>query len=229
MTPLDLAGYTVTPDAALEVAGNAFTLASVAAARRNSVHTWWTGLVAVTLYGVLFWGVKLYADVVLQVFFFGTCLAGWWQWQRGGAGGAQLPVTALTDRQRAVAWLAVAGAAVFFGTVFGRFTDAALPYADSYILGGSVVAQVLMMRRKRDHWPIWITVDVVAVAVYYAKGLYLTSAVYAVLLVLCVLGLAEWRRIAAAQGAMPAAGALRGASAGAGADPADAIGVDALR
>ncbi len=188
----------------LEVAGNGFTLASVYLARRNSVHTWWTGLVAVSLYGVLFFGVRLYADVVLQVFFFGTCLVGWWQWTRGGAGGGELPISTLTDRQRMAAGAAVVGAALFFGTAFGQFTDAALPYADSYILGGSVVAQLLMMRRKRDHWWIWITVDVVAVGVYAAKELYLTSAVYAVLLALCVQGVVGWRRIYAAQGVAPA-------------------------
>lgn len=188
----------------LEVAGNAFTLASVYAARRNSVHTWWTGLIAVSLYGVMFWGVRLYADVVLQVFFFGTCVAGWWQWQRGGTGGTELPVSALPVRQRVAAGLAVLAAALFFGTLFGRFTDAALPYADSYILGGSVVAQILMMRRVRDHWLIWVTVDVVAIVVYALKGLYLTSVVYAVLLVLCLQGIAEWRRIWAAQGVLGA-------------------------
>lgn len=188
----------------LEVAGNVFTLASVYAARRNSVHTWWTGMVAVSLYGVLFFGVKLYADVVLQVFFFGTCVVGWWRWQRGGAGGTELPISTLTVRQRVVAGLAVLGAAVFFGTLFGRFTDAALPYADSYILGGSVIAQLLMMRRAIDHWPIWITVDVVAVVVYASKGLYLTSVVYALLLLLCIQGVVEWRRIYAAQGVVPA-------------------------
>ena len=184
----------------LEVAGNAFTLASVYAARRNSVHTWWTGMIGVSLYGVLFFGAKLYADVVLQAFFFGTCIAGWWQWTRGGAGGTALPVSTLTPRQRAGAALAVLGAALFFGTAFSRLTDAALPYADSYILGGSVVAQLLMMRRKTEHWPIWITVDVVAVVVYALKGLYLTSAVYGLFLVLCVQGAVEWRRIWADQG-----------------------------
>lgn len=188
----------------LEVAGNVFTLASVYAARKNSVHTWWTGMVGVSLYGVMFFGAKLYADVVLQVFFFGTCVFGWWQWLHGGTGGGELPVTTLSVRQRWAAAGAVLGAAVFFGTVFTHFTDAALPYADSYILGGSVVAQLLMMRRKIDHWPIWITVDVVAVTVYALKGLYLTSAVYAVLLVLCVQGIVEWRRIYASQGAPPA-------------------------
>lgn len=184
----------------LEVAGNAFTLASVYLARRNSVHTWWTGTIAVSLYGVLFFGVKLYADVVLQVFFFGTCVAGWWQWTRGGAGGSELSLSALTGRQRVGAAAAVVGAALFFGTVFSQFTDASLPYADSYILGGSVVAQLLMMRRKIDHWPVWITVDIVAVVVYALKALYLTSAVYAFLLVLCVQGAVEWRRIYVAQG-----------------------------
>ena len=188
----------------LEVAGNAFTLASVYLARRNSVHTWWTGMVGVSLYAVMFFGAKLYADVVLQAFFVGTCVVGWWQWRHGGAGGAELPISTLGTRQRVATGAAVLLAAVFFGTLFGRFTDAALPYADSYILGGSVVAQLLMMRRMLDHWPIWITVDVVAVAVYAVKGLFLTSAVYAVLLVLCVQGIAEWRRIYAAQGVAPA-------------------------
>ena len=188
----------------LEVAGNAFTLASVYAARKNSVHTWWTGMIGVTLYGVMFFEARLYADVVLQAFFFGTCVLGWWQWTHGGAGGGELPVSTLTARQRVAAGAAVLGAALFVGTAFSHFTDAALPYADSYILGGSVVAQLLMMRRTMDHWPIWITVDVVAVTVYALKGLYLTSAVYAVLLVLCVQGIVEWRRIYATQGATPA-------------------------
>ena len=52
--------------------------------------------------------------------------------------------------------------------------------------------------------PSVAAVLVVAVTVYALKGLYLTSAVYAVLLVLCVQGIAEWRRIYAAQGVAPA-------------------------
>lgn len=181
----------------LEVAGNAFVLASVYLARRNSVHTWWATMVGVTLYGVMFFGAKLYADVVLQVFFFGTAVVGWRQWQHGGAGGTELPITTLTGRQRGAAWVGVIVASLTVGFLFGRFTDAALPYADSFILGGSVVAQLLMMRRKLDHWPIWIVVDVVAIGVYAVKDLYLTAAVYAVLLVLSAQGLAAWRRIRA--------------------------------
>lgn len=187
----------------LELAGNAFNLASVYFARRNSIHTWWAGMVGVTLYGLMFYQTRLYADTVLQVFFFGTCVAGWWQWKRGGAGHTELPISRLSARQRIGVAAAVLAAALGAGAFFHTFTNAALPYADSFILGGSVVAQLLMMRRKLEHWPVWIAVDVVAVVVYALKGLYLTSAVYAFLLVLCVQGLSAWQREYAAQ-AVPA-------------------------
>ncbi|OZC04003.1 nicotinamide riboside transporter PnuC [Rubricoccus marinus] len=188
----------------LEASANVAILASVYLARRNSVHTWWTGMAAVVLFALFFYDLKLYADVVLQVFFFGTCVYGWWAWTRGGAGGEELPISTLSPRQRLAALGAIAAAVLFFGTVFSRFTDAALPYPDSFILGGSVVAQLLMMRRIRDHWPIWIAVDVVAVIVYATKGAFLTAGVYAVLLALCVQGILEWRRLYAAQGVAPA-------------------------
>ncbi len=189
----------------LELAANAFNLASVFLARRNSVHTWWTGLVAVSLYSVLFFGARLYADTALQAFFFASCAAGWWQWTRGGAGRTELPVSTLSGAQRAGVGAAIAAASLGAGWAFATFTDAALPFADSFVLGGSIVAQILLVRRKLDSWAVWIAVDVVAIGVYAVKALWLTSAVYGVLLVLCVLAVVEWRQILAAQSAAPEA------------------------
>jgi nicotinamide mononucleotide transporter len=187
----------------LEIAANLFVLSSVYAARKNSVHVWWTGMIGVTLYAIMFFQAKLYADVVLQGFFFATSVLGWWQWQRGGAGGTELPITLLRPVHRVLTIFGVALASLGAGLFFATFTDAALPFADSFILGGSVVAQLLMMRRKIEHWPIWIAVDVVAVTVYAIKGLYLTSFVYALLLVICLFGIAEWRRQYAAENVKP--------------------------
>ena len=130
--------------------------------RAASIHTWWTGLVGVTLYGVMFFQTRLYADTVLQLFFFGTGIAGWWQWARGGTNRGELPISDLAPPVRvAVAGCALAASGMA-GFLFQTFTDAALPYADSFILSGSVVAQLLMMRRKLEHWPVWICVDAMA-------------------------------------------------------------------
>ena len=97
---------------ALEISGNVFTLLSVWFARGNRIHTWWAGLVGVTLYGIMFFRTRLYADVVLQVFFFGTGVAGWWQWAHGGAGRGPLPISDLTAGARLAVALGVVSLAV---------------------------------------------------------------------------------------------------------------------
>lgn len=101
----------------------------------------------------MFFGTRLYADTVLQVFFFATGVRGWWQWRHGGSGGGDLPISELSATARAAVVDAVASGTAIAGFVFSHLTAAAFPYADSFILSGSVVAQLLMMRRKLEHWP----------------------------------------------------------------------------
>jgi len=45
-----------------------------------------------------------------------------------------------------------------------------------------------------ESWWFWIVVDIVAVGVYFVKGLYITTGLYAVFLVMATMGYFEWRR-----------------------------------
>jgi nicotinamide mononucleotide transporter len=186
----------------LEVAANAFNLLSVWFSARNSVHTWWSGIVGCALYGVMFFEVRLYADVTLQVFFVVSCVVGWWNWLRGGrrAGPesdipAELPITRVAPLTAAgfaaVALLAAAG----YGWLLQTLTDAANPFIDSTVLALSVLAQLLMVARKIETWPVWFVVDCVAVPLYASKGLWTTAAVYFFFLVLVVMGWLRWTRL----------------------------------
>jgi len=74
------------------------------------------------------------------------------------------------------------------------FTDAAYPWWDAGIAAASVAAQVLQARRRIESWWLWIAVDVVSVPLYAVKGLWFTTALYVVLLVISVAGLIDWRR-----------------------------------
>jgi nicotinamide mononucleotide transporter len=89
--------------------------------------------------------------------------------------------------------IAVVGVAVL-GTLFARFTDAALPYVDSATATTSLVAQWMMTRKVLENWAVWIAVDVVYVGMFVFKHLYLTSGLYAGFLVLAVMGHVQWRR-----------------------------------
>ena len=178
----------------LEIAANAVTAASILLAARNSVHTWWTGIIGCALFALLFWRTQLYADVLLQAFFVATSAYGWWHWLHGGAVGQALPVR----RTPASRLLLAAGAAVIatlaYGALLHRFTDAYAPFADSAVLAFSVLAQLLLMQRRLATWPVWLLVNSIAVPLYASRGLHLTAVLYTAYWANAWLGWWYWRR-----------------------------------
>ena len=66
--------------------------------------------------------------------------------------------------------------------------------------GSSITAQLLLAWRKLENWVLWIVTDVVAIGLYLSKDLKPTAALYAVFLVLSVIGLVDWWRKLRAQG-----------------------------
>ena len=209
------------PISPLEIAANVFNLLSVWFSARNSVHTWWSGIVGCALYSVMFAGVRLYADVTLQIFFIASCIVGWWYWKKGGrkekadaeearivtsdGGGTatsetvatELPITRVAPITALAFAVLAALAAAGYGALLHGFTDAANPFIDSAVLALSILAQLLMVARKIETWPVWVAVDCIAVPLYASKGLWLTAAVYAFFLVLVVMGWLRWSKLIA--------------------------------
>lgn len=179
---------------ALEIAANAAATLSVVLAARNSVHTWWTGLVGCVLFALLFSQTQLYADVTLQLFFIASSLTGWWRWLHQDA----YPVSDIQAARGRTLWLAAVTAllaALAYGALLSAMTDAYAPFADSLVLSLSVAAQILLVKRRTETWWFWIAVDLVAVPLYASRGLYLTSAVYAAYLINAVWSLQHWRQL----------------------------------
>ena len=176
----------------LEILANLFNLISVFLANRNSVHTWWIGIIGGLFYGLMFFEVKLYADVILQIFFIITNVYGWWAWLHGGTEHKELPITRVAPFQLML-FAAVAFVSTFgHGVLLYQLTDASFPFVDSTILVLSIMAQFLLMRRKLESWLFWITVDAIAVPLYVAKGLYLTSVIYFLFLLNAVWAIRHW-------------------------------------
>lgn len=177
----------------LELAANAVTATSIFLAARNNVHTWWTGIIGCTLFGMLFWDSQLYADVLLQAFFVATSVYGWHQWLRG-AKGVSIPVTRTLPVMLGLFALAAAVTAALYGLMLHHFTDAYAPFADSVVLAFSVLAQLLLMKRRIETWAFWLLVNTVAVPLYASRGLHLTALLYAAYWFNAWSGAWKWRR-----------------------------------
>jgi nicotinamide mononucleotide transporter len=183
----------------LEIAANFVNLGSILLATRNSVHTWWTGLLGCALFAVMFYQAQLLADVALQGFFVVTSLIGWWHWRHRGGRVENRPITSL--RARHCAWLlpVAALATLGYGSVLRHFTGAYAPYVDSAVLALSVIAQCLLMARKRETWIFWFVVNSVAVPLYASRDLWLTAGFYLLFWFNAPVGYWQWRREQRAQ------------------------------
>jgi nicotinamide mononucleotide transporter len=162
----------------LEIAANLMTAIAIVLSGRNNVHTWWAGIVGCSLFAALFYQTRLYADVVLQVFFIGTSILGWWKWLRGDHG---KPLSISHADFRSLAWTVPLGALATsaYGTMLHYWTNAYAPFIDSAVLVFSVIAQLLLMQRRIENWAFWLLVNAICVPLYWSRGLHLTAGLYA--------------------------------------------------
>jgi nicotinamide mononucleotide transporter len=180
-----------------EIAANAFVAAAIFLAGRNSIHTWWSGIIGCALFAWVFYHANLYADVTLQGFFILTSIFGWWKWLHGSQGG-ELPVRFSAPSTVIGSGLAAAAVAAGYGWLLWRFTDAYAPFLDSIVLAFSVLGQLLMMERRVENWWSWLLVNTIAVPLYASRGLYVTSVLYAGFWINAIVALRKWRALALA-------------------------------
>jgi len=177
----------------LEIVAFIVSVLGVWLTTRRSLWNFPFSLLSVLLYGVIFYQVKLYADMGLQGVFAATLVYGLWQWLRGRRADGEILVARLDARELAISAAAGVATAALLGFGLYSRTDASMPWIDSLLFAGSLVASVWAARRKLASWILWIGVDVLYVLVYLVKHLYLTAVLYAVFVVLAVLGLRDWR------------------------------------
>jgi nicotinamide mononucleotide transporter len=176
----------------LEYAANGFYLLAVFLAARNSIHTWWLGIIGCSLFAALFFQVQLYAESLLMLFFIATNFIGWYQW------GRQLGIKQVTS-SRLSRLLLYTGLALLVTAVHGfllhSLTNAYAPYVDSSILMFSLIAQFLLMNRKLETWWFWLLVNTIAIPLYFSRELYVTAIVYCGFWFNAWYGLYLWRRL----------------------------------
>ena len=160
---------------------------------RQNIWNWPIGLANNALYVAVFLSAGLYGDAGLQLVYIALGIYGWWTWSHPGARVA-LKVTR-TPRNSWI-WLMPVTLAAAIGLAYflRRFTDSTVPVWDGFTTALSLAAIYGQTKKYLESWWIWITVDIIYVPLYIYKHLRLTSALYFVFFVLCVMGLREWSR-----------------------------------
>jgi len=181
----------------LELAGFIATALGIWLTARRLLACWPVVLAADVLYLVVFFHARLYSDALLQIFFVAFTLYGWWHWWRGVREEGEVRVAPLAMSSLLIAVGAGALGSVLLGLLMSR-VGAALPHLDAALASYSLVGSWWQARKHIASWWLWIVVDLVYVGEYAYKDLWLTAVLYALLVVLAIVGLRDWRRAAAA-------------------------------
>jgi len=161
---------------------------------RQNIWCWPVGLVNVTLSMIVFVQAKLYYDFILQVFYFGLTLYGWYHWLFGKGGKEFVKVGRVKKSGILWAILIVLVSVVFLGRIAELYTDAALPYADAFTTAGGIIATFWMARKIIENWLAWIVIDIACTAIYAFKELYAFSVLYFIFAILAIVGYIRWNK-----------------------------------
>ncbi|MFA5358822.1 MAG: nicotinamide riboside transporter PnuC [Patescibacteria group bacterium] len=175
-----------------EIIGVIFGVWSVYLTVKQKVLSWPVGLVSVVALGIMFFQIKLYADAMEQIYYVITGFVGWYLWKYGGEKKSELKVSLLNNKQRVIGAGIVLALSAVLGYLLDTYTDASLPYLDSVTTVMSLCAQLLLTKKIFENWILWIIVDVMALGIYTYKGVYLTTGLYVIYLVLASGGFVQW-------------------------------------
>lgn len=196
-TAFTVIGY---PISYVELIGTLFGLISVYFASKANILTWSTGVVNEVFLFILFFQVQLYADMFLQIYFFVVTIYGWYNWKTTTIEN-KITVISLKARWLTAAIIIVASAAsgIFIKNIHaylpGYFkVAAAYPFTDSFVMVLSIIATVLLAKKKIENWHLWILVDAICVILYFKKGVYFLSLEYLIFLGLASYGLYNWKK-----------------------------------
>jgi nicotinamide mononucleotide transporter len=184
----------------VELIGTLFGLVSVYLATRANILTWITGIVNEIFLFSIFFQVQLYADMLLQVFFFVVTIFGWYHWSKPKK---EIPISE-SDNKARILYLIV----TFLGTLILGFLisnlhvlfpnqfqiPADFPFIDSFVMAASMMATYLLAKKKIESWVLWILVDIICVFLFYIKGVSFLALEYLIFLGMASYGLFNWKK-----------------------------------
>lgn len=84
-------------------------------------------------------------------------------------------------------------ATLVFGGIALNYSDASLPFVDSFTTVFAIIATVMVVKKQIENWLIWIIVDGVGIGMYFYKELYFTSFLFLIYTIIAIQGYRKWK------------------------------------
>lgn len=176
----------------LELVAVIFAIAYLVLAVRENILCWYAAFISTSIFLVIFWQVKLYMESGLQVYYLAMAIYGWYQWTRGGTKHTGIAITSWSTKTHVSVLALVIAATIISGLLLQTYSDARLPYLDSFTTWASVVTTYMVAKKVLENWLYWLVIDSVAIYLYLDRGLYFTALLFLAYIVIVIFGFYMW-------------------------------------
>lgn len=177
----------------LEIVASVITLVCVWLATKNNIWSWPIGIVGVILFLILFYQLALLAEVTLQAIYIIQGFYGWYNWSKM-KNKPPAPITEMTRTEKVGSLGAIAILTGILYIVLITFTNASIPFLDSFTSGTSLVANWWLAKRKLENWHLWIFIDIFYIGMFLYKGVFIVAGLYLIFFILAIYGLYNWKK-----------------------------------
>ncbi len=183
----------------LEFVAVIFGLLSVWYAKQEKILVYPTGIISVLIYVYICFGIKLYADAGINLFYFVMSVYGWYKWAKKD-NQPQIRISKSTKRDWIISVVMFFVSAIVIIVLLKllkqddvEYWSTNIPYIDTFTTAIFIVGMWLMAFKKLENWIFWIIGDVISVPLYAYKGLVFTSFQFLVFLIIAIFGYIAWR------------------------------------
>lgn len=181
----------------LEVVAVVAAILYLVLAIKENIWCWLFAFISTAIYIYLFHSVSLLSESLLNVYYLVMAVYGWYQWQYGSN----------HKQRRIVSWplkkhlglIVVTGMTVpLLGYVTSQL-GASMPYLDAFTTCFAVLATVMVAHKVLENWHYWLVINLLSVYLFISKDLYLTATMFALYVILTIIGYINWNKHYATQ------------------------------
>jgi len=179
----------------LEVIAVIFAIIYLLLAVKKDVRCWYAAILSSSLYFFIMLSANLYMEAYLQIFYILMAIYGWFQWNKVDAYNNKFIVKTWSIKRHVIVISSIFISAYVSGSLLNIYTDAALPFIDAFTTWGAIIATYMVAKKLLENWIYWFVIDSISVLVFMSRGLFLTSILFFIYLIIIYYGYKSWSKI----------------------------------
>jgi len=176
-----------------------FGVSEVLLAKKNNIWLYPTGIISILLSMYLLLNVKLYAEMLLSIYYLIMSVYGWSIWKKRKADGENQVAWSTNNELLIAVLISIIGFCVFY-FVLRNHTDSDVPLLDAFVSSTAWAGMWLLAKRKIENWIFLNISNIVAIPLLFHKKLPLMACLTIFLFIVAIFGFFDWRKIIGKRG-----------------------------